>query len=311
MTIISVKTISNNCNRITLVIASFIFSLGTLLIYFNNKNVVVPNHVKIALLDSGLSKKIYSEVIVESYEKTTDTHADIMLKAILSKIEKNNQKKITIIDYSVTSSGTNVSEQKVLTALQKAIDQDVDIINMSFGFKKDIPELKELINQAKWIPIAIAIGGVIIRGVASVAAKNLTKNSIKIAGKTYKGQPKKKAKKALKDYKGDTFKVGKTGKVVKMGSNTLEHILVEHHLKYWKGEEKKTFFDPNLKIKTIRNYMKQTISTNVKNIKNGSKKKGAIITITKKINKVTYKMAIRVDAKGAMTVSSFYPAERK
>lgn len=68
---------------------------------------------------------------------------------MLSKIEKNNQKKITIIDYSVTSSGTNVSEQKVLTALQKAIDQDVDIINMSFGFKKDIPELKELINQAK------------------------------------------------------------------------------------------------------------------------------------------------------------------
>lgn len=57
--------------------------------------------------------------------------------------------------------------------------------------------------------------------------------------------------------------------------------------------------------------MKQTISTNVKNIKNRSKKKGAIITITKKINKVTYKMAIRVDAKGAMTVSSFYPAERK
>lgn len=132
-----------------MVIASFIFSLGALLIYFNNKNVVVPNHVKIALLDSGLSKKKYSEVIVESYEKTTDTHADIMLKAILSKIEKNNQKKITIIDYSVTSSGTNVSEQKVLTALQKAIDQDVDIINMSFGFKKDIPELKELINQAK------------------------------------------------------------------------------------------------------------------------------------------------------------------
>lgn len=288
MTIISVKTISNNCNRITLVIASFIFSLGTLLIYFNNKNVVVPNHVKIALLDSGLSKKKYSEVIVEFYEKTTDTHADIMLKAILSKIEKNNQKKITIIDYSVTSSGTNVSEQKVLTALQKAIDQDVDIINMSFGFKKDIPELKELINQAKWIPIAIAIGGVIIRGVASVAAKNLTKNSIKIAGKTYKGQPKKKAKKALKDYKGDTFKVGKTGKVVKMGSNTLEHILVEHHLKYWKGEkvEGKTFFDPDISIKKIWNYIQQTINSNSKHIvKRAKGKDKSQIIVYKKKNK--------------------------
>lgn len=102
---------------------------------------IVTNQVKIALLDSGLSKKNYSEAILISSEKSTDTHADIMLKAMLSKIDKNNQKKVTIIDYPVTSSGTNISEKKVLIALQKAIEQDVDIINMSFGFKKDIPKL--------------------------------------------------------------------------------------------------------------------------------------------------------------------------
>lgn len=118
-------------------------------IYFNNKNLVVTNHVKIALLDSGLSKKNYSEAIIISSGKSTDAHADVMLKAMLSKIDRNNPKKVTIIDYSVTSSGTNISEKKVLTALQKAIEQDVDIINMSFGFKKDIPELKQLVNQAK------------------------------------------------------------------------------------------------------------------------------------------------------------------
>jgi len=135
--------------RIILVISSIIISFFALLIYFNNKNSIVTNHVKIALLDSGLSKKKYSEVIVISSGKTTDTHADVMLKAMLSKIDKNNQKKVTIIDYPVTSSETNISEKKVLIALQKAIEQDVDIINMSFGFKKDIPELKKLVNQAK------------------------------------------------------------------------------------------------------------------------------------------------------------------
>lgn len=134
---------------IILVISSLIISFFALLIYFNNKDLVVTNHVKIALLDSGLSKKNSSEAIVISSGKSTDTHADVMLKAMLSKIDKNNQKKVTIFDYPVTSSGTNISEKKVLIALQKAIEQDVDIINMSFGFKKDIPELKKLVNQAK------------------------------------------------------------------------------------------------------------------------------------------------------------------
>lgn len=46
--------------RIILVISSLIISFFALLIYFNNKNLVVTNHVKIALLDSGLSKKLYS-----------------------------------------------------------------------------------------------------------------------------------------------------------------------------------------------------------------------------------------------------------
>lgn len=175
------------------------------------------------------------------------------------------------------------------------------------------PKTKEeyLVNveetQLSWIPIAIAIGGVVVRGVISIASKNLTKNAIKIAGKTYKGQPIKKAKNALKNYKGDTLKIGKTGKTVKLSSGKLEHILTGHHPKYWKGKDKKTFFDPNLSIKTIRNYIKQTVNGNEKNIKKKSIKKNQTFIVTKKINKVTYKLAIYVDKKGKLTVSSFYP----
>lgn len=77
--------------------------------------------------------------------------------------------------------------------MQKAIEQDVDIINMSFGFKKDIPELKQLVNG------------------------------------------------------------------------------------------------------------------NEKNIKKKSIKKDQTFIVTRKINKVTYKLAIYVDKKGKLTVSSFYP----
>lgn len=118
----------------------------------------------------------------------------------------------------------------------------------------------------------------------------------------------------MKDYKGDTFKVGKTGKVVKMGSNTLEHILVEHHLKYWKGEkvEGKTFFDPDISIKKIWNYIQQTINSNSKHIvKRAKGKDKSQIIVYKKINKVNYKLRINIGNKKTLTVSSFYPAERK
>lgn len=166
-------------------------------------------------------------------------------------------------------------------------------------------------SQLAWVPIAIAIGGVVVRGVISIASKNLTKNAIKIAGKTYKGQAKKKAKNALKKYKGETFKVGKTGKTVKLSSGKLEHILTGHHPKYWKGADKKSFFDPNLSIKTIRNYIKQTISSNEKHIakrvKGNSK---AHIEVYKKINKVNYKIVINVGEKKQLTVSSFYPVSK-
>lgn len=167
-------------------------------------------------------------------------------------------------------------------------------------------------TQLSWIPIAIAIGGVVVRGVISVVAKQATKSAIKIAGKTYKGQPKKKAKNALKNFKGDTFKVGTTGKTIKLDSGKMEHILIGHHPKYWKGtSQNKSFFDPNLSIKTIRNYIKQTINGNVKNIKKKSIKKGANFVVSKKINKVTYQLSINVDKKGKMTVASFYPKYKK
>ena len=167
-------------------------------------------------------------------------------------------------------------------------------------------------TQLSWIPIAIAIGGVVVRGVISIVAKQATKSAIKIAGKTYKGQPKKKAKNALKNFKGDTFKVGTTGKTVKLSSGKLEHILIGHHPKYWKGEKKKTFFDPNLSIKTIRNYIKQTINGNVKHINKRIKGKETYdIEIFKKINKVNYKLIISIEKKKELRVVSFYPVNKK
>lgn len=136
-------------NKKIIVTISLVLSCFALLIYFSNNNSVPTDHVKIALLDSGLSITNYEEVNIISFGKSTSSHADIMLKAILSKIDSNNQKKVTIIDYPVTSYETNISEKKVLRALQMAIEKDVDIINMSFGFKKNIPELKQLIIEAK------------------------------------------------------------------------------------------------------------------------------------------------------------------
>ena len=167
-------------------------------------------------------------------------------------------------------------------------------------------------TQLSWIPIAIAIGGVVVRGVISIVAKQATKSAIKVAGKTYKGQPIKKTKKALKNFKGDTFKIGTTGKTIKLDSGKLEHILTGHHPKYWKGTEKKTFFDPNFSIKTIRNYIKQTINGNNKYItKQLKNKKVKRIIVYKKINKVYYKLVINTKDKKDIVVASFYPVNKK
>lgn len=119
------------------------------LLFINTQKIERFKSVKIALLDSGLSHSNYEDVQVITNEKSTSTHASIMLNSMLSEIESTNQKKVTVFDYPVTSSETNISEKKVLNAMDQAIDEGVDIINMSFGFKDDISGLKERINKAK------------------------------------------------------------------------------------------------------------------------------------------------------------------
>lgn len=53
-------------------------------------------HVKIALLDSGLSKK-YSVAIIISSGKSIDAQTDVMLKVVLSKIDRNIQKSSDVL----------------------------------------------------------------------------------------------------------------------------------------------------------------------------------------------------------------------
>ena len=82
----------------------------------------------------------------------------------------------------------------------------------------------------------------------------------------------------------------------------MEHILQNHHPKYWIGENRKTFFDPDFSVNDIKNIVTNVINSNKKNIKNNLEK-GKKVNVFKKINGVEYQVHIGKDG----YVKSAYP----
>ena len=157
------------------------------------------------------------------------------------------------------------------------------------------------------------LGGTALKALVKISAKNATKSTLKVGKKVYKGVSGKKVKNALKYYKGSTFRLKNSSKSITLSKNKLTHILQHHHPKYWNGIEKTkySFFDPDLSIKTIQNYIKQTINSNQKVISKNLKYK-ADISVTKKINKVTYRIVLNSNGTNKKaSVTTFYPESSK
>jgi subtilisin family serine protease len=151
-----------------LVILSVIFFLFTGCSRKANTE-VIPEYdgVVIALLDTGISKAaIEEERILAGYnyvENTEDTNdkinhgtavASVIVGSLAAKIEGIAPDAL-LVPLVVTSKDENGSLQSITPELLAQVIYDsvekykADIINISLGIKKDLPEIKEAVDYAK------------------------------------------------------------------------------------------------------------------------------------------------------------------
>lgn len=163
--------------------------------------------VKIAILDSGISKInelkdsiIYSYNTIDGSEVTNDVygHGTMVASLIASQSTKfeniSLNPHVEILDIQVLNDKGQGNIESVVEGINKAIEKNVDIINLSIGFSNDSIKLKEVVDKAmaKGINVVASTGNTLgystdypakYNGVISVSAID-KENSIYIhAGK--------------------------------------------------------------------------------------------------------------------------------
>lgn len=115
--------------------------------------------IKIAVLDSGISKIdelkhsiSYSYNALNNTQNTYDKygHGTMIASIIASKNTENVgvNKQAEILDIQVLDNKGRGTVESVTTGINKAIEENADIINLSIGFSKDNIELKKAIDNA-------------------------------------------------------------------------------------------------------------------------------------------------------------------
>lgn len=107
--------------------------------------------VSVAIIDSGInvSDKISDRIIDSDYSINSNysdsaNHGTLIANTIASI----NNENVKIKSYKVTDDKNNVSEDNLCEALEKAIQDRVNIINISIIFKGYSERIEELINKA-------------------------------------------------------------------------------------------------------------------------------------------------------------------
>ena len=109
--------------------------------------------IKIAIIDIGISKELKkynikhfylkNNQIVEGYKKPLSDHGDLCLNEIL----KQNV-DFEILDININEYKNGIKLDGMILAIQKAIDEHVDIINISLGTKDYSTELYDICQKA-------------------------------------------------------------------------------------------------------------------------------------------------------------------
>lgn len=146
---------------------------------FPDREIKISNSrpIKVALLDSGIKSdlkglegkviKKYNTLNNSSKTNPKSDHGTMIASIIASgKHEGINigvNENIELLDVQVLDEMGNGKVEDVVSGVNWSVKQDVDIINLSFGFSRDDPRLKKAVKNAndKGIIIVAATGNTI------------------------------------------------------------------------------------------------------------------------------------------------------
>jgi len=108
-----------------------------------NSNTFTGNGIKIAVLDTEIDSNMCNKAMYKGTFSKRKLHGDKVAQ-LIKKISKN----ANIYCVPVASPSGYVKEKDFIEGLKWAIKQDVDIINMSLGFKQAIEKVDPILMEA-------------------------------------------------------------------------------------------------------------------------------------------------------------------
>ncbi|MBN6887497.1 hypothetical protein ACUXCC_002606 [Cytobacillus horneckiae] len=156
--------------------------------------------------------------------------------------------------------------------------------------------------QASAVPYLVyVLGGAVVKyAIKKVGGKA----ALQIGKKVFYKKASSAAKSAAKNFTNVTTSVG-GGKNVYFTKSKMEHILKNHHPKYWTGSSNKSFFDSDLSVSSVKSIVTNVINSNKTKIKDALKA-GKSVDVVKTINGVKYKVNIGKDG----YVKTAYPVPK-
>lgn len=137
-----------------------------------NYKIDLERKTKIAILDSGFTKDNTPLKVTKSFDASSNTsnkintfqHGDAIYNVLSNQLLAFNNKQlfdyIEVYDVKVLNGDGKGTVEDVIQGIEWSIEHKVDVINISFGFQRDYPELKRAINKATSLDIIVvaAIG---------------------------------------------------------------------------------------------------------------------------------------------------------
>ncbi|QZY88560.1 S8 family peptidase [Exiguobacterium acetylicum] len=119
----------------------------------SNDHIPTSKKISIAILDSGISsseKNVTQYNVIES-KKTNDEygHGTGVFHILKNRLkESGTWDNSTVYSIKVMDNKGNVTKKDFIEGINYAIENNVNLINISFGFNHDDPKIRESINRA-------------------------------------------------------------------------------------------------------------------------------------------------------------------
>ncbi|MFJ7661617.1 SAR2788 family putative toxin [Lysinibacillus sp. NPDC097162] len=255
-----------------------------------NKNLVYSDDSTINIRNI----EIYdNELLVQTTFTSEALNADLDIKF-------NSESEEIFIDSVIEENGT-VEQNHYRVTMQQLEDGHYSTIFTDLETHETYEANPARLEVSIIHAIVYRIGSAIIH---YTVTKIGTKKILQIGKRSFYSKSKDAAKKAVANFTDITLDVG-GGKKVYFTKAKMRHILENHHPNYWTGNEKKTFFDPDLSVNDIKNIVTTVINKNKIAISK-SLKDGKDIEALAKVNGIEYSVFIKKQG----YVSSAYPIGR-